>query len=440
MNKKIGIRHEDKYLMERRTALPPRFVKQLTEQGFKVYVEDSPKRIFNATEFRRAGAIITDNLTEVPVIFGVKEIPSTWFEEGKTYVFFSHVIKGQPYNMPMLAAMMEKKCNLIEYEKITDEQGKRLIFFGRYAGLAGMINSLWSYGQRIKVQGEKTHFSRIRQSHKYNSLADAEQAVKEVGELIRAHGINPEMAPLTIGFTGNGNVSKGAQHIANLLPAVEITPEELLNLKSKSNYSNKLVYKVIFNEQDLVEPKVAGQKFDLHDYYNHPEKYQSCFEKYLPHLTILMNCMYWDNRYPRIVTKDAAENLFKQGNMKLKVIGDVTCDPDGSIEFTHKGTEIEDPVFVYHPIDRKPAMGFDGEGILVMAVDILPSELPRDSSEGFGEALIEFVPAIAEADYSVDFEKLKLPPEIKRAMILHKGKLTPDFTYLEAHLNKNKSV
>jgi len=434
MNTKIGIRHEDKYLMERRSALTPRHVKKLTEQGIEVHVEKSAKRIFSESEYKRAGAVITGNLGEIPVIIGVKEIPADWFEEHKTYIFFSHVIKGQPYNMPMLAAMMKKRCNLIDYERIADDQGKRLIFFGRFAGLAGMINSLWSYGERLMVEGKKTPFLRIKQSHTYPSLAEAEQAVREVGELIRAHGVWEESAPFVISFTGNGNVSKGAQHIANLLPAVEITPEELLNLKAKGNYSNKLIYKVVFNEPDLAEPIAEGQQFVLQDYYQHPEKYKSQFEKYLPHLTILMNCMYWDTRYPRIVTKDAVEQLYIKGDMKLKVIGDVTCDPDGSIEFTHKGTEIEDPVFVYNPLTRKYAMGFSGDGILVMAVDILPSELPRDSSESFGDALIDFIPDIVHANYNQSYEELYLPAEIKRALILHQGQLTPDYLYLRQHL------
>jgi saccharopine dehydrogenase (NAD+, L-lysine forming) len=436
MNNKIGIRHEDKYTMERRVALPPRFVKKLTDNGLQVYVERSPKRIFTNSEFKQAGAFVTPSLRDAPVIFGVKEIPVSFFEENKTYVFFSHVIKGQPYNMPMLTKMMEKKCNLIEYEKITDDQGRRLIFFGRFAGLAGMINSLWSYGERMKVLGHNTPFSKMKQSHKYNSLAEAEQAVREAGELIRAFGIPDDMAPFTIGFTGYGNVSQGAQHIANQLPAVEITPEELLKLKADGSYSNKLVYKVVFKEHHISEPKNAGQEFDLKDYYDHPEKYKNQFEKYLPHLTILMNCMYWDNRYPTLVSKDAIEKLYDANDMKLTVIGDVTCDPDGSIEFTHKGTEIEDPVFVYDPEKRKPTMGFEGDGILVMAVDILPSELPRESSESFGEALVDFVPAIARADYSADFEQLKLPAEIKRAMILHRGELTPDYQYIQEYLKK----
>jgi len=266
------------------------------------------------------------------------------------------------------------------------------------------------------------------------ALADAEKVVKEIGETIHKDGLPPALAPFTIGFTGYGNVSKGAQHIADLLPTVEITPEDLLELKKSKKYSNKLVYKVVFKEEDLSEPIDTNQKFNLSDYYNHPEKYKNQFEKYPEHLTILMNCMYWDKNYPRLLTKDFIEGLFKKGEMKLKVIGDVTCDPDGSIEFTHKGTVIEDPVFVYDPVKRKASMGFNGEGILVMAVDILPSELPRESSQAFGDALVEFIPAIASANYNQDFETLRLPAEIKRALILHKGKLTPDYKYIADYL------
>ncbi len=434
MNNKIGIRHEDKYTMERRSALPPEYVKKLTQQGIKVYVESSPKRIFDDEEYKMAGAFISKSLADCPVIFGVKEMPVSYFEEGKTYVFFSHVIKGQPYNMPMLKRMMEKKVNLIEYEKITDNKGRRLIFFGRFAGLAGMINSLWSFGQRLKEQGLETPFARLQQSHRYNSLAEAGTAVKEVGELIRAEGLPEELMPFTIGFTGYGNVSRGAQHIANLLPAVEITPGELLNLKHSGKYSNKLVYKVVFKEKDLSRPKDPDAHFELQDYYDHPEKYENDFEQYAPHLSILMNCMYWDDRYPRLLTKDFLEKHYLNGNMKMKVIGDVTCDPDGSVECTFKGTEIEDPVFVYDPVKRETQMGFRGNGLLVMAVDILPSELPRESSESFGEALVDFVPAIARADYSRGFDELELPPEIKRALILHNGELTPDYQYIKEYL------
>ncbi len=151
-------------------------------------------------------------------------------------------------------------------------------------------------------------------------------------------------------------------------------------------------------------------------------------------MTILMNCMYWDDKYPKIVTKDYLENLYEKENPKLVVIGDVTCDPDGSIECTHKGTEIEDPVFVYNPLTRKPTMGFKGDGILIMAVDILPSELPREASQTFSDALIGFMPEIASANFNVPTEELKLPYPIKKALILHNGELTSDYQYLNKYI------
>jgi len=431
----IGIRHEDKYLMERRTPLTPKHVARLIkEKKLDFVVQRSPKRIFTEQEYLAAGARVEDTLRDCPVILGVKEIPIQTFEQEKTYVFFSHVIKGQPYNMPMLKKMMELKCNLIDYERIVDEQNRRLIFFGKFAGLAGMINSLWSLGQRLKYYGIETPFLKIQQAQKYDSLAEAKKVISDVGQEIAEKGLPAELRPLTIGFTGYGNVSIGAQEIANLLPVKEISPEKLLTLKHRDQLPGNLIYKIVFKEEDLSEPIDHAQEFELHDYYAHPEKYRSQFEKYIPHLSVLMNCMYWDTRYPRIVTKDYLEKLYAEGTPRLTVIGDITCDPDGSIECTHKGTEIEDPVFVYNPFERNPLSGFTGEGILVMAVDILPSELPRDSSIAFADALMPFIKPIATADFNQHFDDVDLPRALKKALILHKGELTPEYKYIERHL------
>ncbi len=429
---KTGIRYEDKYVMERRVPLVPAHIKQLVEKDLHFEVERSEKRVFKDSEYEEAGAELVDRIKEADVILGVKEMPIDFFEEHKTYIFFSHTIKGQPYNMPLLRRMMEKKVNLIDYERIVDEKGRRLIFFGRFAGLAGMINSLWSLGQRWKEKSYETPFLHIRQTHHYHSLDEAKDAVSKVAGEIKSRGIPAELSPIVVGITGYGNVSKGAQEILNILPVKEISPEELLNLSDKED--DALIYKVVFEEKHLSRPLEAGKEFVLQEYYNHPEKFESQFEQYIPHLTVLMNCMYWDDRYPRIVTKDYLVKLYSQGNPKLTVIGDVTCDPDGSIECTHKGTEIEDPVFVYNPFTRQPAMGFKGEGILVMAVDILPSELPRESSQTFSDALVGFMPAIAIADFEKPFRELEIPLPIKNGMILHKGKLTPDYQYLKEHL------
>ena len=255
-----------------------------------------------------------------------------------------------------------------------------------------------------------------------------------VGQIIAEKGLPKEIQPLVIGFTGYGNVSMGAQEICGLLPVKEISTEKLLELKNRKDLPNNIIFKVVFKEKHISEHIDKNVEFDLYDYYRNPQKYVSKFEQYIPHLTVIMNCMYWDARYPRIVTKDYLEKLYSAGNPKLTVIGDITCDANGSIECTNHGTEIEDPIFIYNPLSRTYTMGYKGEGILDMAVDILPSELPRDASDGFADALANFIKPIVFADYDLPFEDLDLPKSLKKALILHNGKFTHEYEYLNEYL------
>lgn len=472
MSKLIGIRHENLYADERRTPLIPEHVNHLVRNmDMDIVVQKSDKRIFTDYEYMKAGARVASSLKDCRIILGVKEIPVEDYEPGKTYLNFAHVVKGQPYNMPRLSRMMELGCNHIDYEKITDEQGNRVIFFGHYAGVAGMINSLWALGLRLKEQGVETPFIRIKQAHKYNSLSDARQEIEEVGLEIAEEGLPESILPLTIGITGYGHTSQGAQEILSLLPVKEISPEKLLMLRNRKCSPKNLIYKVVFRQEHISAHK-EGRPFDKADYYSHPSNYYSIFEKYLPQLTVLMNCMYWEPRFPRIVTKDAVVRLFnpepipqettiKQDTSnqeptinpetttnpetlaifpKLTVIGDITCDPDGSIEITHMGTEVDDPLFVYDPDTGKPTMGYKGKGLLVMAVHILPSELPRESSAGFSNALIHYLKPIVDCNFNEKFSDLALPKALRKALILHKGELTPDYKYLEAYLTKKNET
>ncbi len=436
MSKFIGIRHEDKYVSERRSPLTPKHVERLVNQKkLDIIVQTSDRRIFTEEEYIAAGAKIAKDLKKCSVIFGVKEMPVTFFEPDKTYVFFAHVIKGQHKNMPMLKKMMELKCNLIEYEKIVDEQGKRLIFFGKYAGLAGMINTFWALGLRMKDYGYISKLLKIKQAHNYHSLREAKDDVSAIGQRIAEEGIPQDLRPFVIGFTGYGNVSQGAQEICGLLPVKEISPEKLLTLRTRNNVPDNIIYKVVFHEEDLYE-HAKGLPFDLHDYYANPQDYVSVFEKYAPHLSVLVNCLYWDKRFPRLLTKEYLKKMFAKGRPKLTVIGDISCDVEGSVECTLKPTEIEDPIFTYNPATEQIQMGHEGEGMLVMAVDILPAELPRDASSGFGDVLVNFVKPIADADFEEAFEDLDLPKAIKKGLILHKGELTPDYKYLEEFLDQ----
>ncbi len=435
MPKRVGIRREDKSIWERRTPITPDDARKLMETyGLEVVVQPSDIRVFRDEEYASVGARVQEDLSECDVIFAVKEVPPPLIVPGKIYVYFAHVIKGQPYNMPMLRRLLELGCVLIDYEKVTDEKGRRLIFFGRHAGWAGMLDTLWALGQRLEWEGTPNPFSSIRQAHEYPNLAAGQQAVREAGERVRREGLPVELAPLVVGFAGYGNVSQGAQEIFDLLPFQEIAPPDLASFFDGEPDRHTL-YKVVFKEEHTVEPISPQDRFQLQDYYSHPEKYRSRFASYLPYLTVLVNGIYWESKYPRLVTKADLRALFGgAARPRLRVIGDISCDIEGGIECTVRCTEPGDPVYVYNPFTGEVTDGYAGEGVVVLAVDILPSQLPREASEHFSHVLMDYVPAIAEADYTLPFEELALPPEIKRAVIAYRGELTPGYRYLEQYL------
>jgi saccharopine dehydrogenase (NAD+, L-lysine forming) len=194
------------------------------------------------------------------------------------------------------------------------------------------------------------------------------------------------------------------------------------------------IYKVVFKEEDTVEPVEEGHPFNLQEFFQQPERYRSKFETYLPHLSVLVNCIYWDTPYPRLLTKEAARMLYSETQPRLRVIGDISCDIEGGIELTIQATSLDDPAFVWDPTTDTALEGVAGHGPTIMAVDNLPCELPVEASTVFGDALLPFLPALAEADFNLDFESCPLPPELKRATIVYRGKLTPEYTYLQKFL------
>lgn len=430
----IGIRREDKNRWERRAPLVPGDVAELIGvHGLSVVVQPSNLRAFPVGDYLQEGAQVDEDLSGCATIFGVKEVPSQLILPQKTYVFFSHVIKGQVHNMPMLRRLMEQGCQLIDYEKIVDHAGRRLVFFGNFAGLAGMIDTLWALGLRLRSEGLETPFAQIKPAHEYENLDQAKEEIARVGGLIREVGFDASLAPLVFGFAGYGNVSRGAQEILDLLPVMEISPSALQ--AGDPEAATDRVYKVIFKEEDTVEPQEPGATFELQDYYQRPARYQAHFQRFLPRLTVLVNCIYWEPRYPRLVTKAYLRELFAPGTRpRLRIIGDVSCDVEGSIEATVRNTDSGNPVFTYIPDGDKAIDGVEGHGPVILAVDNLPCELPRESSDFFSRAVRPFVPAIAQADYTASWELLDLPPEVKSALILHQGRLTPPFEYLAKHL------
>ncbi len=433
MSKILGIRREDKNEWERRVPLTPEDVKKLvSNSNMKVLVQPSPIRVFDEEQYDTAGAIIEEDLSSAEVILAVKEIPTNLLEESKTYVYFSHTIKGQSYNMAMLQRLIELKCNLIDYERIVNDKNQRLIFFGKYAGLAGMIETLYAFGQKMKLKGITTPFEKIKQAYEYGSLEKAKQEIAAIGEEIRTTGLPEELTPLVVGFAGYGNVSKGAQEIINLLPCKSLSPNDLLQGTLKKESKGNTLYTVEFMEKDLVTPRSGT--FQLQDYYDNPEKYDSQFEEYLPHLSMLVNCIYWTEKYPRLVTK---EYLATNQKLNLAVIGDISCDINGSIEITKDATMPDTPSFTYFPESDNFKDGVEGAGITVMSVDNLPCEFPKEASQDFSAILKEFIPDILSADFNTPYEELQLPGPIKKALILHDGKFTNDYTYMQKFLQED---
>jgi hypothetical protein len=432
----IGIRREDVNRWERRAPLTPREVARLVrDEGLRVIVQPSDIRVFEDGAYEEAGATVADDLGACDVILAVKEIPAGSILPGKIYVFFSHVIKGQAANMPMLAALRESGCSLVDYERIVDAEGRRLVFFGRFAGLAGMIDTLWALGKRLAYEKRETPFAALKAAWQYEELEDARAAVREAGERIAGEGLGGDLAPFIVAFAGYGNVSLGAQEILDLLPVEEVPPARVFALATARKPRDKVVYKVVFKEEDMVLPRARGASFDLRDYYDFPDKYKPVLSTYLPYFTVLVNCIYWDARYPRFVTRgDLAALYGGAAPPRLRVIGDISCDVEGGVEATVKGTTPDSPVYVYDVEQRRAVDGVAGNGPVILAVFNLPAELPRDASAYFGRQLEPFVAPIARADWDVGFSDLELPPPVKAATILYRGEFTPQYRYLERYL------
>ena len=432
MSTTIGIRREDKHAFEARAPLTPDAVKQLVADGISVVVQPSPIRAYPDGDYEAAGATVDEDLSGCDVVFAVKEIPMPLLREGGAYVFFSHTIKGQPHNMPLLARLMELGCTLIDYEKITDEAGKRLVFFGRHAGLAGMIDTFSVLGSRLAHLGHETAFSKIDLAHTYPDLTAAEAAVREAGAQLGE--IPEELAPMVFGFAGYGNVSRGAQQIFDLMPHETVTPEQLAARLEATGTPRDRLLKVVFEEKHLAEPVADGAPFVLQEYYDHPERFRGRFEPIARQLSVLVNAIFWTEDYPRLVSLPTLKSWGE--DRRLLLVGDISCDIDGAVACTVKATTPGEPAYVYEPATGAVRDGVEGPGLAMMTTDCLPCELPRESTESFTAALLPFVAATAKADLAGSFEAATLPGPMRRAVILWRGELTPDFAYLKDALTE----
>ena len=417
----IGIRREDKNHWERRVPLIPTDLADLQEQGLEFHVQPSANRIFSDITYEDVGVELADDLSSCDLVMAVKEIPEELLQKDKVYVFFSHVAKGQDYNMPRLRKLLELGCSLVDYERIIDENGRRLLFFSVHAGYAGAIDTLWTLGHRLQSRGIATPLSEIKRTFEYSTFEGAKAHLRVIGQQLSL-----DRNPLTIGIAGYGNVASGCAEVLECLPVEWTSPEDLLAGKPQT----APIRCVEFREEHLVKP-AQGQEFELQEYYDHPERYEADFERFLPRLDVLLNTIYWEPRYPRLVTKQWVKD---NRDPRLQVIGDISCDYEGSIEITLQATMPDKPSFTYDPDTGEIVEAVNGPSPAVMAVDNLPCEISRESSHHFSQVLRTLVPALAKCDWKVPFAELDLPPELKSAVIVHRGELTPDYRYLEKFL------
>jgi len=429
----LGIRAETKNRWERRAPLAPGHVDQLVRQhGVRVLVEPSPLRVFPLEEYLAAGAEAAAELSGCRVILGVKEVPRAAILPGRTWLYFAHVIKGQPENMPALARHLELGSTLVDYERVTDPQGRRLIFFSRHAGYAGAIDGLWALGQRLAREGLHTPLSDLRRAFAYSNLDEALRHLTEIGNRIRRYGLAAGAGPLVLGVMGAGSVAQGIWEVVSRLPLERVEPEELDGLAADTDRPPNLVYATTFRRHHRVARPDGG--FEHRELEDHPERYASIMDRWLPHLDLLFNAVYWEPGQPRLVTRDHLRALLSTDHPRLRVIADITCDIDGSIEATVRATDPGNPVYVYDPFTGETTDGVEGRGVVVLAVDNLPCELPAEATRHFGDQLLRFLPAVARCDWAAPLDRLELPDEIRRAVIVHRGTLTPEYRDLEEPL------
>lgn len=462
----LAIRREDASIWERRAPLAPYHVEKLTKQGVKILIQPSNRRAYPLQSYIRAGAEAREDISEAPVILGVKQVPNDLLLPNKTYCFFSHTIKAQEANMSLLDTVLDKQIRLIDYERMVDERDQRVVAFGKYAGVAGMINILHGIGLRLLALGHHTPFMHVGPAHNYRSAGMAKQAIRDAGYEIALGKMPRSIGPLTFVFTGSGNVSQGAQEVFNELPIEYVDPSDLKEV-AETGSTSKIYGTIVTRPDHLVRkdsapPRKDGHNYqsglDLEEYNHHPDRYYSTFSTNIaPYASCIINGVYWPPNAPRLLTIPDAKMLQQpikhnrvQGTAKhsqdrqvqsvgspslphrLIAICDISADPGGSIEFMHDCSTIDNPFFLYDAGRHSSSeTSFAGDGILICSIDNMPTQLPLESTDMFGNLLYPYIMDIVKSDASKPVEEEKFTGVVESAIIASNGKLRPNYEYIE---------
>ncbi|KAF3706121.1 Alpha-aminoadipic semialdehyde synthase, mitochondrial LKR/SDH Lysine ketoglutarate reductase [Channa argus] len=447
----IAIRREDVSPWERRAPLAPRHVRDLTNAGVKVLVQPSNRRAIHERYYMKAGAIIQEDISEATLIIGVKRPPEEKIIPRKTYAFFSHTIKAQEANMGLLDDLLRKEVRLIDYEKMVDGNGQRIVAFGQWAGVAGMINILHGLGLRFLALGHHTPFMHIGMAHNYRNVSQAVQAVRDCGYEISMGLLPKSIGPVTFCFTGTGNVSKGAQDIINELPVEYVEPHEMKDVSETGDVTR--VYATVLSRHHHLVRK-SGSTYDPTEYEVHPELYTSQFRTSVaPYTTCLINGIYWDTHTPTLLSRLDAQRLIRPSKYltkanegsprlphKLLAICDISADTGGSIEFMNECTTIDKPFCMYDADQHIDHNSVEGHGILMCSIDNLPAQLPIEATEYFGDRLFPFIGEMLASDATRPLEQEDFTPQVRDAVITSNGVLTPKFEYIEKLREKREKA
>lgn len=396
---RLGLIREGKVPADNRVALTPAQCKWLQKQfpDVRVIAQSSPSRCYTDREYLQAGVEVTDDVSPCDILLGIKEVPADQLIAHKTYLFFSHTKKLQPYNQRMFQTILQKNISLIDYECLEHEDGTRIIGFGFFAGIVGAHNGILCYGQRTGAY----HLERVYKQRSFRELIHSYFGLK--------------LPNIKIAVTGSGRVAHGVLEIMNLMGIHEVEPDQYL--------SREFTYPVYVQLKgaDLYAHKQTGT-YNRDDFHEHPENYRSIFRPYTQQTDILMNGIYWDQNVPRLFEKnDVHDPAFR-----IQTISDITDDKEGSIPINYGDQDIENPVYGVDRTTLEKTAPYAPNSIDVIAVGNLPNELPRDASRFFGEQLIKFVLA----------KLLGKEPDdgtLDRATIVRNGQITNHYDYMQLY-------
>ncbi len=398
---RFGIIKERKNPPDRRVVFTPEELVRLQNEHPEavIKVERSDIRVFNDDAYKNLGIDVADDISDCDVFFGVKEIPVAYLIPNKKYFFFSHTIKKQQHNQKLLKAILDKNIELYDHETIVDAHNRRLIGFGRYAGIVGAYNGFRAFGI------------------KYDLFTIAKAETLQTKEDLITRLKRQTLPNIKIVLTGHGKVGMGAKEILDGMKLKQVSVNDFLN---------KIYSQPVYTQIDVLDynKRIDGTKSENNrDFYKNPHEYTSNFERFTKVADIFMAGHFHGNGSPNILTREMLQAV----DNKIKVVADISCDVDGPIACTIKASTIADPFFGYLPNENKEVPYTHPAAIVVMSVDNLPCELPKDASEGFGEMFMEHV---IPAFFNNDKDGI-----LQRAKITENGKLTPRFAYLQDYVD-----